>query len=102
MQAKGCEVMRTLKLIILTGLMLFLMLFFGSCQGQTQSIIVPVTVKSGDTLYGIVIDLADQHGDERDIREIVYYAAVDNGKYNKDIFPGEVLNIKLEVPKNEK
>lgn len=94
--------MRTLKLIILTGLLLFLMLFFGSCHRQTQSITVPVTVKHGDTLYGIVIDLADQYGDERDIREIMHYAAEENNKHNKNIFPGEVLNIRLEVQKNEK
>lgn len=94
--------MKTLKLIIFTGLLLFLMLFLGSCQGQTQSITVPVTVKSGDTLYGIVVDLADQYGDERDIREIMYYAAEENNKHNKNIFPGEVLNIHLEVQKNEK
>lgn len=94
--------MRTLKLIIITGLMLFLMLFFGSCQGQTQSIIVPVTVKAGDTLDGIIIRLADQYGDGRDYREIRYYAAEDNDKHNKNIFPGEVLKIRLEVQKNEK
>lgn len=93
--------MRTVKAIVVSALLLAAMMFFTS-GGETKTVTVPVTVKSGDTLYGIVIDLADQHGDERDIREIVYYAAVDNGKYNKDIFPGEVLNIKLEVPKNEK
>lgn len=94
--------MGTLKLIVYSGLLLFLILFFGSCRGKTQSIIVPVTVKAGDTLDGIVIKLADQYGDARDYREIRYYATEENDKHNKNIFPGEVLNIRLEVQKNEK
>lgn len=94
--------MKTLKLIIFCGLLLFAMIFFSSRHGQTQSITVPVTIKNGDTLYEIVIDLANQYGDERDIREIMYYAAEENDKHNKNIFPGEVLKIRLEVEKNEK
>ncbi len=94
--------MRTLKLIILTSLLLFLMLFFGSCHGQTQSITVPVTVKAGDTLDGLIIKLADQYGDTRDYREIRCQVKHDNQKSDSSIFPGEVLNIRLEVQKNEK
>lgn len=94
--------MRTLKLIIFTSLLLFLMLFFGSCHGQTQSITVPVTVKAGDTLDRLIIKLADQYGDTRDYREIRCQVKHDNQKSDSSIFPGEVLNIRLEVQKNEK
>ena len=94
--------MSPLKLLIFTRVLLLLMLFYGSCHGQPQSITAPVTVKAGDTLDGLIIKLADQYGDARDYREIRCQVKHDNQKSDSSIFPGEVLNIRLEVEKNEK
>lgn len=63
---------------------------------QQEKIYVPYTVYSGDTLSDICIRLAEQYGDERDWREIVYYASEQNGK-PRYLQPGDKLVIELLV-----
>lgn len=63
---------------------------------DTKTITVPVRVYAGDTLDDICIRLAEQYGDERNYKEISWYAQQKNnvGRY---IFPGQTLFIDLEV-----
>lgn len=94
---------KTAKLFGLLSALLAAMIFFTSCRAEeTREIIVPVTVKTGDTLDGILIRVADEYGDRRDYREIRYHVKADNGKTDSAIFPGEALNIRLVVPVKEK
>lgn len=67
---------------------------------QHEKIYVPYTVHSGDTLSGICQSLAAHYGDERDWREIVYYANEQNGK-PRYIQPGDKLVIELLVKRGE-
>lgn len=67
---------------------------------DTKTITVPVRVYSGDTLDGICIRLAEQYGDERNYKEISWYAQKKNG-VDEFIYPGQVLYIDLEVPLEE-
>lgn len=70
-------------------------------QQKTKTVSVPVVVHSGDTLDGIVLKLADKYGDERDYRVIRHYAIKDNKISQCLIYPGDLLNIRLEVPVND-
>lgn len=68
----------------------------GCASEQRARITVPVVVRQGDTLDSICIRVADEHGDIRDYREIVYYAQKRNNIKNF-IRPGDVILIELEV-----
>lgn len=69
-------------------------------EGKAK-IVVPVVVRQGDTLDSICIRIADEHGDVRDYREIVYYAQKQND-IRRFIHPGDVIMIELEVEKENK
>lgn len=93
---------KTAKLFCLLSALLAAMIFFTSCRAEEkhEEVIVPVIVKSGDTLDSIIIRTADQYGDDRDYREIRSQVRRDNGKESSAyIFPGEALNIRLQVKK---
>ena len=66
----------------------------------TKTITVPVKVYAGDTLDSICIRLAEKYGDERNYKEISWYAQEKNG-VGEFIYPGQVLYIDLEVPLEE-
>lgn len=71
----------------------------GCATEPRAKITVPVVVRQGDTLDSICIRVADEHGDVRDYREIVYYTQKQNDIKNF-IHPGDVILIELEVEKN--
>lgn len=73
-----------------------IMIAFPPNAEPADKILVPVTVHSGDTLSEICQRLAAEYGDERDWREIVYYAQEQNG-IGRYIQPGDKLVIELLV-----
>lgn len=90
-----------LKLIIKATVIIFAALVFVGCNSNSvHKIVVPVTVQQGDTLDGICIKLADEYGDERNYKEIVYYAQVQN-HVQRFIYPGQTLFVELEVPQSK-
>lgn len=78
------------------AILVAVMIAFPPEAEQTEKIYVPYTVYAGDTLSDICIRLAEQYGDERDWREIVYYASEQNGK-PRYLQPGDKLVIELLV-----
>ena len=78
------------------AILVAVMIAFPPSAEQTEKIYVPYTVYAGDTLSDICIRLAEQYGDERDWREIVYYASEQNGK-PRHLQPGDKLVIELLV-----
>lgn len=67
---------------------------------EQESVYVPVTVGYGDTLFNICLDLSLEHGDKRDVQEIVYYAAKQNNIDSSYIIhPGQRLLIELKPNK---
>ena len=78
------------------AILVAVMIAFPPSAEQTEKIYVPYTVYAGDTLSDISIRLAEQYGDERDWREIVYYASEQNGK-PRYLQPGDKLVIELLV-----
>lgn len=78
------------------AILVAVMIAFPPSAEQTEKIYVPYTVYAGDTLSDICIRLAEQYGDERDWREIVYYASEQNGK-PRYLQPGDKLVIELLV-----
>lgn len=78
------------------AILVAVMIAFPPEAEQTEKIYVPYTVYSGDTLSDICIRLAEQYGDKRDWREIVYYASEQNGK-PRYLQPGDKLVIELLV-----
>ena len=90
-----------LKLIIKVVAIICAALVFVGCNStNVHKIVVPVTVQQGDTLDGICIKLADEYGDERNYKEIVYYAQVQN-HVQRFIYPGQTLFVELEVPQSK-
>lgn len=82
------------------AILVAVMIAFPPEAEQTEKIYVPYTVYRGDTLSDICIRLAEQYGDERDWREIVYYAQEQNGK-PRYLQPGDKLVIELLVKRGE-
>lgn len=82
------------------AILVAVMIAFPPQAEQTEKIYVPYMVHSGDTLSGICQSLAAHYGDERDWREIVYYANEQNGK-PRYIQPGDKLVIELLVKRGE-
>jgi len=78
------------------AILVAVMIAFPPSAEQTEKIYVPYTVYAGDTLSDICIRLAEQYGDNRDWREIVYYASEQNGK-PRYLQPGDKLVIELLV-----
>lgn len=78
------------------AILVAVMIAFPPEAEQTEKIYVPYTVYAGDTLSDICIRLAEQYGDNRDWREIVYYASEQNGK-PRYLQPGDKLVIELLV-----
>lgn len=78
------------------AMLVAVMIAFPPEAEQTEKIYVPYTVYAGDTLSDICIRLAEQYGDNRDWREIVYYASEQNGK-PRYLQPGDKLVIELLV-----
>ena len=92
-----------LKLIIKATVIICAALVFVGCNSNSNNvhkIVVPVTVQQGDALDGICIKLADEYGDERNYKEIVYYAQVQN-HVQRFIYPGQTLFVELEVPQSK-
>lgn len=58
---------------------------------------VSYTVVRGQTLWSIAGKLQEEYGDKRDIREIMYEAADNNG-IKGHIYPGQTIVFKMEVP----
>lgn len=86
------------KLILILTLLIVAIVYFPT--KQTEAVYVPVTVSLNDTLFGICSELADKYGDERDIRDIVYYAKVQNG-VDRYIQPGDKLVVELFVERGD-
>lgn len=82
------------------AILVAIMIAFPPEAEQHEKIYVPYTVYSGDTLSGICQSLAAHYGDERDWREIVYYANEQNGK-PRYLQPGDKLVIELLVKRGE-
>lgn len=78
------------------AILVAVMIAFPPQAEQKKKIYVPYTVYAGDTLSDICIRLAEQYGDNRDWREIVYYASEQNGK-PRYLQPGDKLVIELLV-----
>lgn len=78
------------------AILVAVMIAFPPEAEQQEKIYVPYTVYAGDTLSDICIRLAEQYGDNRDWREIVYYASEQNGK-PRYLQPGDKLVIELLV-----
>lgn len=93
-----------MKMIVwLAGLLVMAAVVIGGPyyeRSQMDKVYVPVTVHTGDTLSGICIKLAQQYGDDRDWREIVYYAQEHNGK-KQFLQPGDRLVIELLVERGK-
>lgn len=82
------------------AILVAVMIAFPPSAEQTEKIYVPYTVYAGDTLSDICIRLAEQYGDNRDWREIVYYASEQNGK-PRYLQPGDKLVIELLVERGK-
>lgn len=82
------------------AILVAVMIAFPPEAEQTEKIYVPYTVYAGDTLSDICIRLAEQYGDNRDWREIVYYASEQNGK-PRYLHPGDKLVIELLVERGK-
>ena len=54
------------------------------------------TVKSGDTLWSIVVDSID---DDVDINRVVYDVRVDNNIDNDPLVPGSVITLRSKTPR---
>lgn len=91
-----------MKKYLIAGIFIALVSWFAADAlfPDTKTITVPVVVYSGDTLDGICIRLAEKYGDERNYKEISWYAQEKNG-VGEFIYPGQVLYIELEVPVEE-
>lgn len=91
-----------MKKYLIAGIFIALAAWFAADAlfPDTKTITVPVKVYSGDTLDGICIRLAEKYGDERNYKEISWYAQKKNG-VGEFIYPGQVLYIELEVPATE-
>ncbi|MEQ2722536.1 hypothetical protein AAAU36_01750 [Phascolarctobacterium faecium] len=72
----------------------------GCATEPRAKITVPVVVRQGDTLDSICIRIADEHGDVRDYREIVYYTQQRN-EIQKFIYPGDIILVELEVERDD-
>lgn len=72
----------------------------GCATEQRAKIVVPVVVRQGDTLDSICIRIADEHGDVRNYREIVYYTQRRN-EIQKFIYPGDIILVELEVERDD-
>lgn len=88
--------MKKYMVVAFLAILVAVMIAFPPSAEQTEKIYVPYTVYAGDTLSDICIRLAEQYGDERDWREIVYYASEQNGK-PRYLQPGDKLVIELLV-----
>lgn len=88
-----------MKKYLIAGILIIMAGWYaaGALFPETKTITVPVRVYSGDTLDCICIRLAEEYGDERNYKEISWYAQKKNnvGQY---IYPGQMLYIELEVP----
>lgn len=82
------------------AILVAVMIAFPPEAEQHEKIYVPYTVYAGDTLSDICIRLAEQYGDNRDWREIVYYASEQNGK-PRYLQPGDKLVIELLVERGK-
>lgn len=81
------------------AILVAVMIAFPPEAEQHEKIYVPYTVYSGDTLSDICIRLAEQYGDERDWREIVYDTRQHNNLPANDLIqPGDIILVELEVP----
>lgn len=91
-----------MKKYLIAGFLIILAGWYvaGALFPETKIITVPVRVYSGDTLDSICIRLAEKYGDERNYKEISWYAQEKNG-IGEFIYPGQVLYIDLEVPLEE-
>lgn len=66
-------------------------------RAEPEKELIPVKVETGDTLFRICSKLATEHGDKRDIREIIYYARKHNDLEGKKyIYAGDRLVIEIE------
>lgn len=88
--------MKKYAIVAFLAILVAVMIAFPPEAEQHEKIYVPYTVHSGDTLSGICQSLAAHYGDERDWREIVYYANEQNGK-PRYLQPGDKLVIELLV-----
>lgn len=66
-------------------------------RSQMERVRVPVTIYTGDTLYSICWKLIDEYGDPRDIDEVVWYAAKQNGLEYTGLQPGQKIYVEVLV-----
>lgn len=66
-------------------------------RSQMDSVRVPVTLHTGDTLYSVCWELKDEYGDPRDIDEIVWYTADQNGLEYTGLQPGQRIYVEVLV-----
>lgn len=64
-------------------------------RSQMERVRVPVTIYTGDTLYSICWKLIDEYGDPRDIDEVVWYAAKQNGLEYTGLQPGQKIYVEV-------
>ncbi len=66
-------------------------------RSQMDRVTIPAIIHTGDTLYSICWELKDEYGDPRDIDEIVWYVAEQNGLDYTNLQPGQKIYIEILV-----
>lgn len=83
-------------------MMILLMAACLACAAFTrqpvETVAVTVTVRSGDTMEGIIYDLKEAYNDRRDWREIYAQAKRDN-TFTRYIVPGQQIVFRMEQGK---
>lgn len=64
-----------------------------------ETVVVTKVARSGDTLWGLVVDAMKETGDKRTIDEVVYYTAEANKLKAANLPVGAVIAIPCKVKK---
>lgn len=87
------------RIAVITTLIVAAVFVAGFSAAGPGRISVEYTVRTGDTVWDIAGLVKEKYGDPRDIREIAYYIAEDNG--GADIQPGKRLIITVHPETEE-
>lgn len=87
------------RIAVITTLIVAAVFVAGFSAAGPGRISVEYTVRTGDTVWDIAGLVKEKYGDPRDIREIAYYIAEDNG--GADIQPGKRLIITVHPETKE-
>lgn len=84
------------RIAIITALIIAALFVAGFDKTEPETVTVNYTVDGSETVWDIAGKLKEQYNDDRDIREIAYCIAEDNG--GADVYSGKRLKITMERP----